>query len=105
MEKMTQHDWKRVGEAVVVWSGWGSSPFPRRDNVLVVQRYGADAAAELLPLVRKLVDEFYLSDARHVAINITEMAIMSSAQFRKQHPEISDDAVKALAWCYTFDYK
>jgi len=33
------------------------------------------------------------------------MAELASAEFARKHPEISAEAIRALAWCYTFDYK
>lgn len=33
------------------------------------------------------------------------MARLASAEFKAKHAQISDEAVAALAWCYTFDYK
>jgi hypothetical protein len=33
------------------------------------------------------------------------MARQASAEFAAKHPDISAEAVKALAWCYTFDYR
>jgi hypothetical protein len=29
----------------------------------------------------------------------------AAATFRAAHPEVSDDAVRALTWCYTWDWK
>ncbi len=105
MEKMTLEQLQRVGEAIVVWSGWGRSAHPLRDEELLVAQFGKDLAAELLPLIRELENDFYLSDARHTAANLAEMASVSAAQFTKKHPGLPANAVRALAWCYTFDYK
>jgi hypothetical protein len=103
--KMSRRDWDRIGKAIMVWTGWGRSEWPRRDKSVLVDHFGEDAAVELLPLVRELEEDFYSSDARHVALDLAEMAEMASAQFRERHPEIADAAVQALAWCYTYDYK
>jgi len=39
------------------------------------------------------VDEFYLSDAKHTAADLVEMGEMATKE------------LKALAWCYTFDFR
>lgn len=93
-----------ISEAVVVWTGWRVSPTPARDDALVVERFG-DSAAELVPLIHSLADEFYRSDARHRAVDLAEMQSLASQDFRLRHPELSVDAVRVLAWCYTYDYK
>lgn len=105
MVKMTPEEWQRVGEAILVWSGWGRSSWPSRNDELVAKCFGRETAATLLPLIRQLEDEFYASDARHTAADLAEMASISSQQFVAKYPELPDDAVRALAWCYTFDYK
>lgn len=94
----------RVSEAIVVWTGFGSTPMPARDEDRLVGRFGHEAV-DLLPTVLRLEDDFYSSDARHVATDLLEMADLAARDFRTRHPEISDEAVRALAWCYTFDYK
>jgi hypothetical protein len=33
------------------------------------------------------------------------MGNRAAEDLSKLQPEVSEDAVKALAWCYTFDYK
>ncbi len=105
METVSRRSWAEIGEAVVVWTGWGRFPFPRRDKELLMERFGADAADELMAAIRALEDEFYLSDARHVARDLSEMAQLSAAEFKMKHPELPDEAIQAFAWCYTFDYK
>lgn len=58
-----------------------------------------------MPVVQALEDDFYESDARHTAEDLASMADLASAEFARRHPEISAKAVKALAWCYTYDYR
>lgn len=105
MVKMTTEEWRRVGEAIVVWSGWGRSSLPSRNDELVAKHFGRETAATLLPIIRQLADDFYASNARHTAADLTEMASISSQQFMEKYPDVPDDAVRSLAWCYTFDYK
>lgn len=94
-----------LSEAMLVWTGFGTKPFPSRDESCLVERFGADAATQLLPLLRLLEDDFYSSDARHIARGIQEMRELSTAEFRNKHPEVADEIVQALAWCYTYDFK
>ena len=105
MEKMTPQEWRRAGEAIVVWTGFGRSSWPSRNDELIARHFGHETAAMLLPIIRRLEDDFYASDARHTASDLAEMARISSQQFKAKYPDVPDDAVRALAWCYTFDYK
>jgi hypothetical protein len=90
--------------AVVAWTGWGRHAWPLRDDQAILDEFGP-RASELLAAVKSLKDDFYASDARLTARDLIEMGDKAETAFRERHPEISDDAVQALSWCYTFDYK
>lgn len=95
----------RLSEAIVVWTGKGTQAWPHQDEARVVEHLGEEVAAELLPLVLQLNDEFYASKAFETAPDLATMGEQASAEFRQLHPEITEAAVEALAWCYTFDHK
>jgi hypothetical protein len=94
-----------VTRAVVVWSGFGDARSPDRDEKRLVATFGPELALELALRVRELEDDFYESLARHTARDLAKMSDVASADFVSRHPEIGGDAVAALAWCYTFDFK
>jgi hypothetical protein len=98
-------DSARISEAIIAWTGWGDSTWPSRDDERVIKQFGPDAAIDLLPAVHRLEDEFFASDARFFATDLKEMGDLAAERFRRIHPEISEDAVHALTWCYTYDYK
>jgi hypothetical protein len=92
-------------EAIVVWTGWKQTAWPARDERRLVEHFGRLAAAELLPVVRQLADEFYASDAHSRFADLAEMGSAAGERFKRMHPEISDEAINAFVWCYTFDYR
>jgi len=94
-----------ISNALIVWTGWGRTSWPQRDEKRLAEEFGPEQAHELMPKIQELEDEFYSTDARFLADSLAEMGQIASAQFRGRHPELSDDAVMALAWCYTFDFK
>jgi len=105
MEEIGGLNSPRLVEAIQLWTGWGQSMMPSRDDKRVVERFGKDDAARLLPLIRSLEGEFYLSDAQFVAANIQEMGDLASDRFKRLHPEVAEEIVKVFSWCYTFDFK
>ncbi len=92
-------------EAVRIWTGWGLKVMPSRDDARLARHFGDDVASKLLPIIKSLEEDFYTSDARFVADNLQEMEVMASEQFRKKQPMVAEEIVKALAWCYSFDFK
>lgn len=105
MVKVNGIDPSLLVEAVLAWTGWGREVRPLRDDNLLIKLYGAEVTAKLLPVIKSLEDEFYASDARFVASNLSEMHEIASTQFVGKHPGIANEIVRALAWCYTFDFK
>jgi hypothetical protein len=105
MEQTMTPDAAEVSRAVVVWTGWSRAPRPARDEGRLVEEFGEERALELLPLVRRLTDDFYSSDAWLTRRTLTEIGAAAAANFRAKHPEVSDEAVEALTWCYTYDYR
>ena len=91
--------------AVRCWIGWGESPMPSRSDARVLDRFGKEKGRVLLGEIKALEDDFYLSDAHLVAVDIQDMAKRCAADFKRKRPGIADDIVNALVWCYTFDYK
>jgi hypothetical protein len=59
----------------------------------------------MLDVLRGLYDEFFASTARDTAADLKAMGDQAAAEFRVKHPELSESAVEALAWSYTFAYK
>ena len=105
MVEMSDFDSPQLVEAILVWTGWGRERMPNRDDSKVLKHFGGDAAARLLPIIKQLEDDFYQSNARLESNDLSQMATLASDDFRRKHPSVSDQIVKALAWCYTFDFK
>jgi hypothetical protein len=94
-----------VSQAVVVWTGYGDTSWPARDEARVVAVLGADLAASVMPSVLELEHDFFESGACHVAAELARMAELAVADFARKHPDVSEEATKALGWCYTYDWK
>ena len=105
MVEMTGLNSSELIDAVRVWTGWGQSMIPSRDDARLAKQFGKKVAAKLLPIIKSLEDDFYSSDARFVATDLEEMEKLASEDFKRKHPTIAEEIVEALAWCYTFDFK
>lgn len=94
-----------LSDAVVVWTGRGVTAIPSRDEARLVERFGEAVALDLLPQLRRLEEDFYLSTAYNTAPDLMTMGDQAADDFRRMHPEIGDEAVEALVWCYVWDWK
>lgn len=96
---------EELSAAVVAWTGWGSASWPIRDDEAFLARHGGQRGVELLARVRAAEDDFHASRAHVDAPSLAAMGERAAEEFRRSRPEVSEAAVRALAWCYTYDYK
>lgn len=92
-------------DAIVVWSGHGTTASPLREPETVVREFGSALGARLVARIDELEEEFYRSSAHREVADLNQMGDRAGAEFQAAHPEIGDRAVQAFVWCYTFDYR
>lgn len=93
-----------VSEAVILHSGRGLSPFPLRDAGRLALRFGPGEAADLAVIVDRLSREFYEVEPEAYE-SLEEAADPAVEAFAVRHPELSAEAISAIRWCYTYDWK
>ena len=98
-------DAAQISKALIVWLGYGELPWPATSEQRLQDHFGSEVATRLLPTVVSLFEEFYDSDASRFASDLESMAAMASAPFAERHPDLTEEAVAALAWSYTYDFK
>ena len=92
-------------EAVRLWTGWGTEIMPKRDDARILKRFGDEFGQELLRSIKMLENDFYSSQAYLIAADMRELEKKASEDFKRMHPKVDSEVVKALAWCCTFDFK
>lgn len=90
-----------INDAIVIYTGFGKSPFPRARSNDLVARFGAAEGAELKARILALMEELGqpILDEKRSKKSVTERAI---EQLRPNHPELDDTGLKALAWTFSF---
>jgi hypothetical protein len=105
MAKMTRPISSLLPDAIAVWAGWGVTPMPKRSDERVIAHFGAQVAEELLPVIRSLEGDFYAPASAILAKDLNEMGKMASELFREKHPGVSEEIIKILDWCFTYDFR
>lgn len=100
------HD-EGLSHAVVVYI-WGHSskrqlPWPSAHPDAVEQQ--VDHAADLLPRVKALLNELDRDASQWFHPDLAMMFHRVENALRQRHPELTDDAVKALANWFAYNYK
>lgn len=91
-----------INEALVLYTGYGSSPFPRAKTPHLVQRFGQDQASALKERILALLEELQQpveGGEKRSRMSVTERAI---EQLRPRHPELDESGLRALAWTFSF---
>ena len=90
-----------INDAIVIYTGFGKSPFPRARSNDLVTRFGAAEGAEFKARILALMEELGqpILDEKRSKKSVTERAI---EQLRPKHPELDETSLKALALTFSF---
>lgn len=91
-----------INEAIVVYTGYGKSSFPRARGNDVIVRFGIEEGGILKDRILQLFEELQQPAALPEKRSRKSVTEQTMELFRPRHPELSDQAVKALAWTFSF---
>lgn len=89
--------------AVLVYLGVGISSYPTRLPDALSDYFGDDRAGALRERVDALLHEAWLDWKDLGTTDLSEATRKVEANMRCSHPELSDDAIKALGWNFSFN--
>jgi putative intracellular protease/amidase len=96
---------RELGDAVVLYLMWGRSSFPRHDPAAVMARFGNKKGGELIARVDALIGELFAVEvawSEHTLVSGTDLA---TSRIRESHPELNEEAIKALGWEFSFAWR
>jgi hypothetical protein len=92
-------------EALALYLGEGLSPYPKRDPARLTERFGESEGLDLVAYAERVLDELYAVkpdwDSEDLAA-ATDRAVRGVIE---RHPELSTEAIDALRWSYSWDWK
>ena len=88
--------------AVVRFLGYGMATHPDEDPARLVGEFGAQMASTLEPDVRQLLDELNKLKPDWSAHSLVTAGAWAKEEIRRRHPELSQDALDALEWAFTW---
>lgn len=97
-------DGQQLSDALLTWVGHGEWAERDTSDARVRERFGEVEAEQLLPQLRRLLTDFYDSDASLFTRDPKRSSAMAAATFGERHPEIHEDAIAALAELYAQDF-
>lgn len=94
-----------LSKAIVLFIGFGEAFAPDHDPTRLVREFGAAEAAILEPKVRAILDELARIEvdwSKHTLVSAEQEVL---AKMHARHPDLSEEALRALGWDFTFSWR
>jgi hypothetical protein len=92
-------------EAVILLLGRGISPYPKRDPERLTQRFGEELGLDLVQYSEAVLAELYAEPPDWSTDDLKSATENAVQRIRSGHPELSDEALSALGWSFSWDWK
>jgi hypothetical protein len=100
-----QNPTSELSNAVILFLGFESALSPRTDHARLVQEFGATQGAEIGSQVLALVSEVGKIQVEWSKHSLESAGDMVRSEMHARHPYLSDAALRALVWKFTFDWR
>jgi hypothetical protein len=100
-----QNQTNELSKAVLLFLGFGSASSPSRDHARLIQQFGTIQGTAIASQVVALVDEVSQIQVDWSKHSFESAGNMVRSEMRACHPDLSDAALRALAWRFTFDWR
>lgn len=94
-----------LSEAVVLYLRFDDAPMPRHDHERLLAQFGPDKGQEIGQRVETLMDELGRVKIDWSAHSLDSGTDAARAEMKAKHPELSERALDALAWKFSYDWK
>jgi hypothetical protein len=95
----------KQSEALILFLGLGITPHPKRDPERVLAKFGDGVGLDLVAYSQAVLTELYNEQPDWNTENLAEATERAVDKVRASHPELSGDAIEALRWSYSWDWK
>lgn len=98
-----------LGEAIVLWLGYGWEATPRGHDQALIDRFGQELGEELAAQSRQTLAQFSRT-ADEFGDDFWEGGVAVAAakvahRFRQHRPELPEKTIQALSWAFVYDNK
>jgi len=96
---------EELSQAVVMYLGFGVDSLPTQKRALLLETFGAESGALLAEVVVSLVDEISRTKINWSLQSLESAGEMAMTEMRSRHPELTESALQALKWKFTYDWR
>jgi len=92
-----------ISRAVVLVLGYGCASWPQHDEAALAREFDPERVADLARQVDALRTEMAAIEIDWASRTLAQGGDDARAEMRARHPELSDEALDALSWAFTFE--
>ncbi len=92
-------------EAIILLLGQGISPYPKRGPQRLTERFGEELGLDLVQYSEAVLAELYAQSPDWSTDELRSATDKAVQRVRSGHPELSDEALAALDWSFSWDWK
>ncbi|MBD3214668.1 MAG: hypothetical protein GF311_18805 [Candidatus Lokiarchaeota archaeon] len=98
-------DFEDINRAIVLYVGIEKKSFPMVEEKRVFKEFGPKKGKKLLKYVDQIFHELY-----NIEIDWNEHSLVSATEFvceeiAKRYPKLSESAIQALGWDYSYNWR
>ncbi len=94
-----------LSRAVVLFLGAGVSSFPAINPARLIQEFGDARGVELGVEVAAFLDELGRIEVDWTVHNLQSATEMAEQRMAARHANLTDEAIKALGWKFSFGWR
>ncbi|MEZ5749074.1 MAG: hypothetical protein R3D83_04045 [Caenibius sp.] len=94
-----------LSEAVMVYTGKGTTKTPQEDELRVVDRFGDTLARPLLKKLDRIIADLDAFRVDWSKVSLGDGGRLAQAFVAERYPELTEEACSALGWLYTWWWK
>jgi hypothetical protein len=96
---------EHLSRAVQLYLGYGSASFPQDDARAVTAEFGPELGASLLWRAQAVLGEAADLRPDWYAQSLTSAKDWAESEIRNRHPGLTDTAVSAIGWAFSYWWK
>jgi hypothetical protein len=94
-----------VSEAIVLFLGFGRAPSPSRDRDRLFEEFGGVEGTRLDRVVNSLLKEVGAIEVDWSVHSLETAGHFAREEMRRRHPGLSEAALRAIEWKFTYDWR
>jgi hypothetical protein len=103
LPKLTEQEYRDLSTAILLYTQRGIANWPQSDRGAIAKEFGEDKAADLIDRINRLEAEMWSISVDWNMHSLGSAADFKRDEMKKRYPELSADAVEALAWKLSFE--